>query len=60
MQKRSVHERAWKFHGLVLRDGVGPVGVGKGVEIGVKEHCYVHGRSQCHNRGLWEVFPTVF
>ena len=35
-------------------------GVGKGREIGVERHCYVHKRLQGHSSGLWEHFPAFF
>ena len=38
----------------------GPGGVGRRERKGVKEHCYVHRRLQCHSRGLWEHFPVFF
>ena len=34
-------------------------GVGKGEEMGVKEHWYVHRRLRSHGRGLWEHFPAL-
>ena len=33
-------------------------GVGKGEEMGVKGHCYVHRPLQCHSGGFLEHFPA--